>query len=244
MTDSKKTKPSGRLWLNARRKILVGLFTLIPIWLTILLMSVILDLINDIAAPTINWVTAGIQPSDRLYQLIHAPVFQTALSLFFLLGLLYVSGWLASRWLGQKLLSMLDRTIERIPVASAIYNAIKRLADALQADKDDIERVVLIEFPSPEMKTVGLVTRTFEDSATGQMLAAVYVPTTPNPTSGYLEIVPVEKLVPTNWKFDEAMSFIVSGGADVPSTIHFNRKDAVGEGNGTQPDGTEKPSNA
>jgi uncharacterized membrane protein len=222
MTDGK----TNSLWAGARRKILLGLFTLIPIWLTLLLISVILNVINDLAAPAINWLTSGVHPTDTFYQVVKSSLFQTVLSLAFMLGLLYASGWLASRWLGQQLLVMLDNAITRIPVANSIYKAIKRLADALQVNKEDFERVVLIEFPSPEMKTIGLVTKTFEDSVTGRKLAAVYVPTTPNPTSGYLEIVPVERLVPTNWKFDEAMSFIISGGADVPSSIHFDRKPA------------------
>jgi len=83
--------------------------------------------------------------------------------------------------------------------------------------------VVLINFPSPEMKTVGLVTRTFLDANTGRELAAVYVPTTPNPTSGYLEIVPVEHIISTNWTLDEAMTFIVSGGAIAPEAIAFDK---------------------
>jgi uncharacterized membrane protein len=88
--------------------------------------------------------------------------------------------------------------------------------------KGDVQRVVLINFPTPEMKTVGLVTRTFRDKDTGRELAAVYVPTTPNPTSGYLEIVPVANLISTNWTLDEAMTFIVSGGAISPDEINFD----------------------
>jgi len=74
------------------------------------------------------------------------------------------------------------------------------------------------------MKTVGFVTTTFQDSETGQELAAVYVPTTPNPTSGYLEIVPVGDLVSTQWNFEEAMTFIISGGAVAPDTISYQGK--------------------
>src|SRR3546814_3557628 len=63
------------------------------------------------------------------------------------------------------------------------------------------------------MKSVGFVTRVVREQGTGRELAAVYVPTTPNPTSGYLEIVPVELITPTDWTVDQAMSFIISGGA-------------------------------
>jgi uncharacterized membrane protein len=72
------------------------------------------------------------------------------------------------------------------------------------------------------MKSVGFVTRVIREQGTGRELAAVYVPTTPNPTSGYLEIVPVEKITPTDWTVDQAMSFIISGGAVSPDSIPFS----------------------
>src|SRR3546814_13873480 len=72
------------------------------------------------------------------------------------------------------------------------------------------------------MKSIGFVTRVLKEQGTGRELAAVYVPTTPNPTSGYLEIVPVEKITPTDWTVDQAMSFIISGGAVSPESIQFS----------------------
>lgn len=222
------------LWAHIRGKLLVGLFTLIPIWLTILLINVILKFINQLAAPMIRWMTAGVNPGDSLYSIVKSPFFNTSLSLIVLLVLFYLVGWAASRYFGQKLLKLFETTVDRIPVAKSIYRTIKRLADAVQTSSNDVERVVLIEFPSRDMKTVGLVTRTFKDTATGRELAAVYVPTTPNPTSGYLEIVPVEYVVPTNWKMEEAMSFIISGGADVPKTFHYDRSAAREAENGTE----------
>lgn len=216
------TRPS--IWIQARRNMLVGLFTLIPIWLTLLLVNVILKFISDLASPIIRWMTLGIDPGDSLYSVIKSPLFNTSLSVIVLLILFYVVGWMASRYVGQRALRFFEETVDRIPVAKSIYRTIKRLADAVQSSSGDVERVVLIEFPSRDMKTVGLVTRTFKDTSTGRELAAVYVPTTPNPTSGYLEIVPVEYVTPTNWKMDEAMSFIISGGADVPKTFNYDRQ--------------------
>jgi uncharacterized membrane protein len=100
---------------------------------------------------------------------------------------------------------------------------VKKLVGVLQTKPENVERVVLISFPTERMRTVGLVTRTLIDQHTGQQLAAVYVPTTPNPTSGYLEVVPVDDLVSTNWTIDEAMNFIISGGAIAPDSIPFSR---------------------
>lgn len=72
---------------------------------------------------------------------------------------------------------------------------------------------MLIDLPSSEMKALGLLTRTLHDSETGEKLAVVYVPTAPNPTSGYIEIVPLQSVVITDWTFDQAMSFVVTGGS-------------------------------
>ncbi|HRE19008.1 MAG TPA: DUF502 domain-containing protein, partial [Rhodocyclaceae bacterium] len=82
------------------------------------------------------------------------------------------------------------------------------------------QRVVLIDFPSPHLKSIGFVTRVFRDGSDRE-LAAVYVPTTPNPTGGYLEIVPVENLTATDWSVDQAMAFLLSAGAVGADTLPF-----------------------
>ncbi|MGH8612542.1 MAG: DUF2333 family protein, partial [Gammaproteobacteria bacterium] len=86
-----------------------------------------------------------------------------------------------------------------------------------------VERVVLIDFPSPEMKTIGLVTRTINDKASGEDLAVVYVPTSPNPTSGFIQIMSLTKVISTNWTLDEAMQFLLTAGTRAPDTITFAR---------------------
>src|SRR5262249_704896 len=99
-----------------------------------------------------------------------------------------------------------------------IYGGTKKLMNMLATKPGGTQRVVLIDFPSPELKSIGFVTRVFTD-ANGRELAAVYVPTTPNPPGGYLELVPVEKTLATDWTMDEAMAFILSGGAVGPDTL-------------------------
>jgi uncharacterized membrane protein len=136
---------------------------------------------------------------------------------------LYLVGWFVSRVVGRRLLNAFESTVDRLPMIQNVYGLVKKLISALQKKPDKVQRVVLIEFPSPEMKTVGFVTRTMRDRETGEELAAVYVPTTPNPTSGYLEIVPVCKLVSTDWNIDEAMNFIISGGAVAPDQVPYTK---------------------
>jgi uncharacterized membrane protein len=77
------------------------------------------------------------------------------------------------------------------------------------------------------MKTVGLVTRIFNDADTGEEIAAVYVPTTPNPISGYMELVPTSQLIMLDWTINEAMTFIMSGGAAAPPKLNYSKSTRV-----------------
>ncbi len=132
-------------------------------------------------------------------------------------------GALTRRVVGQRLLRWFEALIARVPLANVIYTSARKLLDMLETKPGSTQRVVLIDFPHRDMKSVGLVTRVIREEGSGRELAAVYVPTTPNPTSGYLEIVPVELLTPTDWTVDQAMSFIISGGAVAPDAMPFTR---------------------
>jgi len=130
---------------------------------------------------------------------------------------------LASRVIGIRLIGLMDNILSRIPIVHTVYGSVRKLIKVLQSKPENIQRVVLIAFPSAQMKTVGFVTRVMSDAATGEKLAAVYVPTTPNPTSGYMEIVPVKDLISTDWSMDEAMTFILSAGAIAPEKINYSQ---------------------
>ena len=120
-----------------------------------------------------------------------------------------------------------ESLIARIPLAKSVYGSARQLLDMLQTKPDGAQRVVLIDFPHAGIKSVGFVTRIFNDAASGREIAAVYVPTTPNPTGGYLELVPVEQLTPTDWSVDQAMTFILSGGAVSPEkSLPFDKTTA------------------
>lgn len=154
-------------------------------------------------------------------------VFKDILAFLLVVIVIYLLGWTTNRVLGKRLLTYFDAVIERIPLVKSIYGMMKQLLSTFQQRPEGVERVVLINFPTERMKTVGLVMKTFSDADTGRKLAAVYVPTAPNPTSGYLELVPMEDIINTDWSVDEAMKFIVSGGAVGPETINFDKSAPV-----------------
>lgn len=201
---------------------IAGLLTLLPIWLTWVVIKFVFVMLSDLSRPFIDPLLQSLALSSpqTLGWLAQAWV-KTALGLIATVGTVLVAGWLTRRVLGQRLLGWFEALIGRIPLASTVYGSARKLLDILQTKPDGTQRVVLIDFPHHDMKTLGFVTRVMREAGTGRELAAVYVPTTPNPTSGYLEIVPVERMTPTDWTVDQAMNFIISGGAVAPETIPF-----------------------
>lgn len=209
---------------NFQRNLITGILTIIPIWLTVVVFDFILAQFSKLGMPSVRAAARALEGSaPALSHWLLEPWFQKTLAVLITLLGLYLLGWIASKVIGRRMLALMDLLMARIPFVQQIYGATKKLVAALQQKPEGVQRVVLIDFPSPELKTVGLVTRVLKDEKTGRDLAAVYVPTTPNPTSGYLEIVPVDKLIETDWTMDQAMTFIISGGAVSPDKIRYER---------------------
>ena len=209
--------------LRLQRYLITGALTLLPLWLTWVVFKFVFTLLSDISVP---WIAAVAQPLAQAYPLafgwLDAPWVQSAIAALATVLLIYVVGWATNRVVGQRLIGAFDRVVARIPMVQTIYGGSKKLLELMQTKPDGTHRVVLIDFPHANMKTVGLVTRTLRDHDTGREYAAVYVPTTPNPTSGYLEIVPLDRVTPTDWTMDQAMAFNISGGAIAPSRFRFD----------------------
>ncbi|KAF1690957.1 DUF502 domain-containing protein [Pseudoxanthomonas taiwanensis] len=216
--------PAAPQRASLQRLFLTGLLTLLPLWLTWVVIKFVFVLLSGISSPWVVPVSQRIAGSfpDALGWINALWVQNTIAMLATLLVILGV-GVLARRVIGQRLLHWLEALIARVPLANVIYTSARKLLDILQTKPGSTQRVVLIDFPHRDMKSIGLVTRVLREEGTGRELAAVYVPTTPNPTSGYLEVVPVEQLTPTDWTVDQAMAFIISGGAVAPDSMPFTR---------------------
>lgn len=209
---------------SLQRLFLTGLLTLLPIWLTWVVVKFVFVLLSGISSPLVVPLSEQIAASFPHYLgWIKVEWMQDIIALAATLLVILSVGVLSRRVIGQRLLRWFGAVIKRIPLASIIYDSAKKLLDMLQTEPGSSQRVVLIDFPHRDMKSVGLVTRVIKEQGSDRELAAVYVPTTPNPTSGYLEIVPVEMLTPTDWTVDQAMSFIISGGAVAPESVPFTR---------------------
>ena len=205
--------------LHVQRYLITGLLTIVPLWLTWLVFKFIFSLLSTMGEPVVAALFAALSTlSPNSAAWLGQDWLKSIVAFVGTLLALYLLGLASSRVFGERLIAAFDGLIARIPLVHTIYGGAKKLMSMLSTKPAGTQRVVLIDFPSPELKSIGFVTRVFVDSA-GRELAAVYVPTTPNPTGGYLEIVPVERLIATDWSMDQAMAFILSGGAVGPDTL-------------------------
>ncbi len=211
---------------SAGRYILIGTITAAPLIITWIILSFLFNQLARVGLPWVSGIARRLAPEHPvLAAWLQNEMLLSVVAALLVLGFLWLLGWGASRVIGQRLILILERLIGRIPFVKRVYQATKRfLTVAENSGNGGDQRVALIDFPSPEMKTIGLVTRIMKDEATDEELAVVYVPTSPNPTSGYIEIVPVCKLTFTDWTFDQAMSFVVTGGSNGPDKIPYYRK--------------------
>ncbi len=206
--------------LRVKRYLLTGLLTFIPLWVTWLVFKFVLGVLAGIGAPLVAALLNGLAlVAPHTAESLKMEWLTFIVALLVTLVSLYLLGFVANRMIGQRFLSGFDALLARIPLVQTIYGGTKKLMAALQNKPGGLQRVVLIDFPRRGLKVVGFVTRVMVEEGTGREMAAVYIPTTPNPTGGYLELVPVDELTPTDWTMDQAMAFIISGGAVAPDLL-------------------------
>jgi uncharacterized membrane protein len=232
LADSHR-EPGGK---HIGRYIFIGLLTIAPLWVTWLVFQFVLSRLSRAGSPGVVAIATMVRPlSPTAYDIVLHPAFSFGLAVVITLLGLYLLGRATTLVIGRRLIATVEALLKRIPLAHPIYTATKRFIAAMREQPVGHQRVVFINFPSREMKTVGLVTKVMKDADTGRDVAAVYVPTSPNPTSGYIELVPVERLTETNWTIEEAMRFIMTGGTNAPDTIRFGEDGFLPAATGAAP---------
>jgi uncharacterized membrane protein len=220
-------QPARPLLPHLQRYLIAGVLTLIPLWVTWISLTFLFSLFADLGRPLVLGFARGADAvAPGLAEILRHPWFEPVLALVITLLGLYLLGWATTHVIGSRLIRYFEGFLDRIPLVKVIYGSVKKVVTAFQAKPEGVQRVVLLDFPSRGMKAVGFVTSTVIDGETGQELAMVYVPTTPNPTSGYMEVVPVERLTPTDWSLEEATRFIITGGTSAPDHVVFGEEPA------------------
>jgi len=199
MSENKKKRS---FTLILRNYFITGVVVLIPIAFTLYLTKFFIGISSEIIPQNIN-------PNNYL------PYAIPGLEILISVILITIVGGLSLSFLGKKILKLIDDLFKRIPFLRTIYSAILQMTESFSNSKNDKKSVVLIEYPRKGVWAVGFATKenTGEMAKkTNQKLINVFVPTTPNPTSGFLLMFPIEEVIYLDMSFEEASKFIVSAG--------------------------------
>jgi len=142
------------------------------------------------------------------------------LGILLFLVALYIIGFLASNVIGRRFLGFIERIVDRIPIIKTTYQAGKQLSSTLALPEQQVfKRVVLLEFFRPGVLTVGFVTGTLQDEKRNEKLLKVFVPTVPNPTSGFLVMVNESQVTDPKWTVEQGLKTVITGGIISPEEI-------------------------
>ena len=196
-----------RIFSRIRNYFIAGIVVLIPIGITIYLTIFLISISSKILPKEIN---------PNHYLPYNIPGVEILMAIF----LITLIGWLSLSFLGKKLLNLFNNILKKIPILRTIYSAIGQMTETFTTSDKEKKNVVLVEYPRKGTWAVGFATK--ENSGditkkTNKKLINVFVPTTPNPTSGFLLMFPKEDVIYLDLTFEEASKFIVSAGTSNPS---------------------------
>ncbi len=203
---------------HLQRNVLAGIITIGPLLITWIVFSFVLGNLARAGLPAVH-ALSGELPKQWIAQAWVPPVLAVLLTL----AVLYLVGRITSLVIGRQVFNLFEAILERLPFVAKVYSAVRQLLDTMMAKKETSQRVVLVDFPIVGQKSIGFLTRTLVDSSTGQELAAVLLPNAINPTSAFLQVLPLDRVVETDLTMEQAMSMLLTGGAVSPESIRYTR---------------------
>ena len=202
-----KTLKKKRSFLaRLRNYFITGIVVLVPIGITLYLTKFFISVSSNLIPKEIN---------PNSYLPFSIPGLEILLSII----VITVIGWLSLSFIGKKILQLVNETLKRIPILRTIYSAIGQMTESLAPRKGNKKSVVLVEYPRKGSWAVGFATKDNKgeiSKKTSTELVNVFVPTTPNPTSGFLLMFPKKEIIYLDMTFEEASKFIVSAGTSNP----------------------------
>ena len=201
---SKKTKKS--IFTRIRNYFITGVLVLIPIIITVYLTLFLIKISSKILPKELN-------PDHYL------PYNIPGLEILISLSLITFIGWLSLTFIGKKFINFFEHVLNRIPILRTIYSSAEQLIENFSQNKKSKKSVVLVQYPREGIWAVGFATKENTGrikSAIGEETISVFVPTTPNPTSGFLLMFPKKDVIFLDLNFEEASKFIVSAGSISP----------------------------
>jgi uncharacterized membrane protein len=178
-----------------------GLIIVLPFLLTLYFLWLVFGFVDGLIGPVLKLIIGQRLPG---------------VGFIFTVGLILGTGMLATNYLGRRLLAWGDRLFIRLPLVRSVYQTLKQLVHAVFSEKQKaFQRVVLVEYPRKGVYSLAFLTRDVEEA--GEMVMA-FVPTTPNPTSGFLLLIPKKEVKYLDMSVEDGLKLIVSGGVIVPPT--------------------------
>ena len=201
-----KSQKKRSVLARLRNNFIAGVVVLIPIGITVYLTLFITKISSKILPKELN-------PNHYLpYDIPGVEIIISIILITFI-------GWLSLSFIGKKLLEIFNNILKRIPILRTIYSAFVQMLDIFTKSDENKKNVVLVEYPRKGSWAVGFATRENKGEISiksKQNLVNVFVPTTPNPTSGFLLMFPKEEVIYLDMSFEEASRFIVSAGSSEP----------------------------
>jgi len=189
---------------HLKKKLLAGLVVVIPVGITIFILKFLFNFADGILGSYLDYL---------LSRIIHHELHIPGLGMITGAVVLYLTGLLATNVLGTRLLRYGDELLARIPLVKSIYSSSKQLIKVFQEGKSSYRRAVFVEWPRPGVRAIGFVTAEVERD--GMRMVVVYVPTMPNPTSGFALFFHEDEVFDSGMSVEDAVKFVVSGGAVV-----------------------------
>jgi len=193
-----------------KRYLIAGLLVWVPLGITIWVLSLVVTTLDQ----TLLLIPEGVRPDSLLG--FHVPGFGALLSF----GLLLLTGVIAANFFGAQLIQFWENMLGRIPVVKSIYSSVKQVSDTLLSDSGNaFRKALLVEFPHEGSWTIAFLTGTPAPAVAvhfAEEHVSVYVPTTPNPTSGYFVMVPRSHVRELDMTVDDALKYVISMGVVAP----------------------------
>jgi len=220
----KSKMKSGKLYSigfkkNTRRKMITGLLVVFPIFVTFFVIKFLFNVIGGILSPVVIKAVGffGFSPSSKIDEFVITSV---AFVLTFVA--LYSIGVIATNFLGKVIISFFETILHNVPIIKNVYTSSKKLIEIISLpSRQSFKRVVIVEYPRVGMKAFAFVTGSLK-TQNGTELSSIFIPTTPNPTSGFLIYLSERDIEETDLSVEEGMKLIVSGGILVPDRMELN----------------------
>lgn len=192
-----------------KRYLIAGLLVWIPLGVTVIVIKFLVELMDK----TLNWLPAKYQPEALLG--FYIPGLGIVLAVIIVLG----TGMIVANLFGRKLVAIWESMLKRIPLVRTIYTGVKQIMETVFSSGQSFRKVLLIQYPRKGLWTLAFqsgTTRGEAQAKTGSEIINVFIPTTPNPTSGFFIMVPKEDVIELDMSVDDGLKMIISAGVVVP----------------------------